>query len=34
VLLAQILNALEHGDAPRLRDDVSDHENFHTEEIG
>ncbi|HYJ45039.1 MAG TPA: hypothetical protein VEV81_00395 [Pyrinomonadaceae bacterium] len=29
VLLAQILDTLEHGDAPGPRDDISDHQDFH-----
>jgi hypothetical protein len=33
VLLTQILNAFEHSDASRLRDDITDHENFHSEEL-
>jgi hypothetical protein len=29
VLLAEILNSFEHGDASGLRDYISDHEDFH-----
>ena len=29
VLFAEILDAFKHGDAPRLRNYISDHEDFH-----
>jgi hypothetical protein len=33
VLLAQVLYALQHRNAPRTRDHVSDHQNFHIKKV-